>query len=80
MLAALREIWPNPHVSCSSEILPEIQEFERFSTIAPNACLQPEASGSLARLEGVLRDGGFGGEFLIVQSNGGAQAAHMGAC
>ena len=31
-VAALRAIWPNPHVSASSEILPEIREYERFST------------------------------------------------
>lgn len=68
---AVRAIWPNPHVSASSEILPEIREFERFSTTALNAYLQPEVSGYLARLETALIDGGFGGKFMIVQSNGG---------
>ena len=70
-LEALRALWPNPHVTCSSDILPEIREFERFSTTALNAYLQPEVSGYLARLETALRERGFGGEFLIVQSNGG---------
>ncbi|MEM1313643.1 MAG: hydantoinase/oxoprolinase family protein [Pseudomonadota bacterium] len=69
--AAVREIWPNAHVSASSEILPEIREFERFSTTALNAYLQPEVSGYLGRLEAALDARGFGGEFLIVQSNGG---------
>ncbi|SFT10852.1 N-methylhydantoinase A [Sulfitobacter marinus] len=68
---AVREIWPNAHVSASSEILPEIREFERFSTTALNAYLQPEVSGYLARLETALKEGGFAGEFMIVQSNGG---------
>ncbi len=68
---AVRAIWPNAHVSASSEILPEIREFERFSTTALNAYLQPEVSGYLARLETALKDGGFAGEFMIVQSNGG---------
>jgi len=68
---AVREMWPNAHVSASAEILPEIREFERFSTTALNAYLQPEVSGYLARLETALKDGGFGGEFMIVQSNGG---------
>lgn len=67
----VREIWPNNHVSVSSEILPEIREFERFSTAALNAYLQPEVAGYLNRLETALKDGGFGGEFMIVQSNGG---------
>ena len=70
-VAALRAIWPNGHVSASSEILPEIREFERFSTTALNAYLQPEVSGYLHRLEGALTEGGFAGQFLIVQSNGG---------
>lgn len=73
-VAAVREIWPNPHVSASSEILPEIREFERFSTTALNAYLQPEVSGYLGRLEGALKQGGFDGEFMIVQSNGGVMA------
>ncbi|WP_298816451.1 hydantoinase/oxoprolinase family protein [uncultured Roseibium sp.] len=71
---AVREIWPNPHVSASSEILPEIREFERFSTTALNAYLQPEVSGYLDRLESALKSGGFDGEFMIVQSNGGVMA------
>ncbi|SDD18197.1 hydantoinase/oxoprolinase family protein [Ruegeria marina] len=70
-VAALREIWPNEHVSASSEILPEIREYERFSTTALNAYLQPEVSGYLGRLGDALDKAGFGGEFMIVQSNGG---------
>ncbi|MBO6675091.1 MAG: hydantoinase/oxoprolinase family protein [Rhizobiales bacterium] len=76
---ALRAVWPNPHVSVSSEILPEIREFERTSTTVLNAYLQPEVAGYLGRLESGLRDGGFGGEFLLVQSNGGVMAVET-AC
>ena len=77
--AAVRALWPNPHVAASSEILPEIREFERFSTTALNAYLQPEVSGYLHRLEASLRGGGFGGEFMIVQSNGGVMGVET-AC
>lgn len=70
-VAAVREIWPNAHVSASSEILPEIREFERFSTTALNAYLQPEVSGYIERLETALKSDWFAGEFMIVQSNGG---------
>ncbi len=73
-VAAVRAVWPNPHVSASSEILPEIREFERFSTTALNAYLQPEVAGYLGRLGDALVRGGFGGEFLIVQSNGGVMS------
>ncbi|GGJ21114.1 hydantoinase/oxoprolinase family protein [Neoroseomonas lacus] len=68
---AVRAIWPNPHVSVSSEILPEIREFERSSTTALNAYLQPGVAGYLSRLEGALAEDGFNGRFHIVQSNGG---------
>ncbi len=67
----VRAIWPNPHVSVSSEILPEIREFERSSTTALNAYLQPGVAGYLARLEAALAEDGFRGRFHIVQSNGG---------
>ena len=73
-VALLREIWHNQHVSASSEILPEIREFERFSTTALNSYLQPEVSGYFARLENALKADGFEGEFMIVQSNGGVMA------
>jgi N-methylhydantoinase A len=72
---ALREIWPNQHVSVSSEILPEIREFERTSTTALNAALQPIVSDYIDRLETGLTREGFDGSLLIVQSNGGVMSA-----
>ncbi|WP_431305649.1 hydantoinase/oxoprolinase family protein [Sediminicoccus sp. BL-A-41-H5] len=68
---ALRALWPNQHVSVSSEILPEIREFERASTTALNAYLQPKVADYLERLEGALASRRFAGRFHIVQSNGG---------
>ncbi|MDJ0992053.1 MAG: hydantoinase/oxoprolinase family protein [Dinoroseobacter sp.] len=73
-VAAVRDVWPNGHVAASHEVLPELREFERFSTTALNAYLQPEVAGYLTRLDGALRSQGFGGEFLIVQSNGGVMS------
>ena len=69
--AALRAMWPNDAVSVSSELLPEIREFERTSTTVLNAYLQPVVGSYLARLESDLDAAGFDGEFLIVASNGG---------
>ena len=40
-LAAVREVWPNDYVTASHEVLSEIREFERSSTAALNAYLQP---------------------------------------
>jgi len=72
--AAVREVWPNDHVTTSSEILPEIREFERCSTSTLNAYLQPPLGDYLEKLDKGLRGGGFGGEVLIVQSNGGVMS------
>ena len=73
-VAAVREIWPNSYVTAASEVLPEIREFERCSTATLNAALQPVVGSYLQRLDGDLRAQGFGGELLIVQSNGGVMS------
>jgi len=78
--AALAAInWPNGHIACSSQILPEIREFERTSTTALNAYLQPVVGGYLGRLESALADQKFGGKFHIVQSNGGVMSTTTAA-
>ena len=74
---AISEIWPNQHITASSEILPEIREFERGSTATLNAYLQPPIGDYLERLEAGLRQGGFGGEILILQSNGGVMSVDI---
>src|SRR5690606_10571369 len=67
----VRGLWPNPHVSASSEILPEIREFDRASTTALNAYLPPVVASYLGALEPALAEERFAGQFHIVQSNGG---------
>lgn len=74
---ALKSIWPNPYVNISSEILPEIREFERSSTTALNAYLQPVVADYLNRLEADLAAQSFDGQVLIVQSNGGVMTVEM---
>ncbi len=73
-VATVRAAWPNDHVVASSEILPEIREFERASTTAVNAYLQPVVGSYLARLEQALGTEAFSGQFHIVQSNGGVMS------
>lgn len=68
---ALRSIWPNEYIVSSSQILPEIREYERASTTALNAYLQPVVGSYLERLDRALTRDGFAGQILIVQSNGG---------
>ncbi len=68
---AVREIWPNPHVTAATEILPEIREFERCSTATLNAYLQPVVANYLEKLKKGLRNEGASADVMIVQSNGG---------
>lgn len=71
---AVRSVWPNDDVVASSEILPEIREFERASTTALNAYLQPVVGSYLGKLQNALDGEGFKGTFHIVQSNGGVMS------
>ncbi|HYF53814.1 MAG TPA: hydantoinase/oxoprolinase family protein [Salinarimonas sp.] len=73
-LAAIAEVWPNDDIAASSQILPEIREFERTSTTALNAYLQPVVGSYLAKLDAALEAEGFAGRFHIVQSNGGVMS------
>ncbi|NPU09731.1 hydantoinase/oxoprolinase family protein [Bradyrhizobium sp. 83002] len=73
-LEAVQAIWPNDNVACSSQILPEIREFERTSTTALNAYLQPVVGSYLQKLQNALAGEAFDGRFHIVQSNGGVMS------
>ena len=76
-LAAAREVWTGDHLSASHQILPEIREFERSSTAAINGYLQPVVGDYLGKLETALKRDAFGGQFHIVQSNGGVMSTAM---
>jgi N-methylhydantoinase A len=69
--AALRKALPDVYVSLSSEVLPQIKEYERVGTTVVNAYVGPALSRYLARLAGRLAEGGYRGPILIMQSHGG---------
>ncbi len=70
-IEAVESVWSNEYINASSAILPEIREFERASTTALNAYLQPPLDRYLERLEAMLAERGADAQILIVQSNGG---------
>jgi len=76
---AVRSVWPSPYVCASSEILKEIREFERASTTAINAYLQPSVSRYIDAIKEDLRGRGFTTDVLIVQSNGGTMSTEDAA-
>ena len=70
----VRSEFPDLPVSISSDVHPQINEYERSSTTAANAYVQPLMSAYVRRLDRVLRERGFGGRFHLIQSSGGLTA------
>jgi N-methylhydantoinase A len=69
--AIAAEELPGVMLSLSHEVMPSAPEFERTSTTLVNAYVGPKIGRYLSRLDERLRDAGFAGELLIMQSNGG---------
>ncbi len=69
--AALRAARPDLFVTASHEVLPEIKEFERFSTTAVNAYVGPVVARYLGRLAGRLAEAGYQGAVFVILSHGG---------
>ena len=76
--AMIRERAPGMALTLSSEILPEMREFERTSTAVTNAYVMPVMGRYLASLEGELRKLEVTAPLLIMQSNGGVMTAEGG--
>src|SRR5690606_19063113 len=69
--ALLRARAPELSVTCSSDVTREFREYERASTAALAAYVQPVIDGYLKRFESELKRRGFRGRFSVMQSNGG---------
>ena len=67
----IAEAAPGLAVSLSCEIHPELKEFERSSTTAANAYVQPLMGAYVNRLSTALAARGFKGRFHLMQSSGG---------
>jgi len=58
-------------VTCSHEACREFREYERCSTTALSAYVQPVIDGYLGRFRAALEARGYQGRFSVMQSNGG---------
>ena len=67
----LTEALPGVPVSLASEVSPEMREWERFSTTAANAYVQPLMASYLRRLETGLREAGMQAPIFLMLSGGG---------
>ena len=68
---AIARALPNIAVTLSSDVSPEMREYERFSTACANAYLQPMIGRYLANLERNLQRAGFRCPMLLMTSGGG---------
>src|SRR6476619_4385341 len=70
-VARLARALPGISVSRSSDVLPQIKEYELVSTTIVNAYVEPIVRGYLASLEQRLKEAGFSGTLFVVLSHGG---------
>lgn len=67
----LRRALPELSITLSSQVCPEIREYERVSTTCANAYVQPLMEGYLKRLGEELGKRGVRGPLLLMMSSGG---------
>ena len=67
----VQELLPGAYLSVSSKILPQVRFYDRVSTTVLNSAVGPILENYLLKLTKRLKDDGFGGILLIMQSNGG---------
>ena len=67
----IKKNFPKIYVSISSEVHPQIREYERASTTSANAYVKPLISDYVINLSKSLNDLGFKGHFHLIQSSGG---------
>jgi N-methylhydantoinase A len=69
--AILSAALPDLSIALSSEVCPEIREYDRSSTTIANAYVQPLMARYLRRLEHMLGEDGFRGPVYLMTSGGG---------
>ena len=67
----LAEKLPHVAVSISSEVSPQMREYERFNTVVANAYIKPLMASYLGRLEDRLKDEGAACRIFLMHSGGG---------
>lgn len=77
--ALIREKYPDLPVTVSSELVPQIQEYERTSTTVVNAYIRPVIERYARRLDDRLKTIGITVPLNIMQSNGGVLPGDLAA-
>lgn len=74
VVGIVREMWPEVYISASSDICPELREYERTSTTVINAYLQPIMHRYLDRLTAELENRYGRVNLRIMQASGGTMS------
>ena len=67
----IAEKMPNVAISLSSEVSPQMREYERFNTVVANAYIKPMMKSYLDRLGGQLQKEGVSCSIFLMHSGGG---------
>ena len=67
----VRGLWPNRYVTAGHTVVAEYREYERGTTAAVNAAIQPVLHRYIERLQSELAARGFRRDLLVMQGNGG---------
>jgi N-methylhydantoinase A len=73
----VRAVWPNGYVTAGHTIVAEYREYERGTTAAVNAAIQPVLHRYIELLQSELRARGFVRELLVMQGNGGTVSSRI---
>lgn len=74
-LELIRSRWPDRASSASSEVVPEIGEYERFATTVQNVKVKPFIDRYLSFFHSQLQERGYKGGLSIMTSSGGVVSA-----
>jgi N-methylhydantoinase A len=76
-LEIARALWPNRNIVAGHAIIREIREFERGSTAAIHATVQPIVTRYIEDVAKRLETKGFPNELLVMQASGGMMSASV---
>lgn len=77
--AILAEELPGAWITLSSDVCPEVREYERTSTACANAYVQPVVARSLRELQRLMLDAGLSCPIFLMTSAGSLTSLEMGA-
>ena len=72
-----KDLWPNSFITRGSELVTEFREYERGTTAAINAAIQPVLHNYIQRLQQQLKEDKYSKDLLVMQGNGGTVSSSI---